>query len=280
MKTSLWDVFSMLLAFKRGRGLKAKAILLYFCILWMLIVLLRQLRVVPSWRRPLLIDDVYLRTEYGVYYCRKGTDDAAIIISPVTEKLKHHIRTSLRDGVFIDVGAHIGLYTIIAARLLAGKGKVIALEPEPSNFEALKINIELNNLDNVIPLNVAAWSESGESFLSISPATIGPRCSLLPDDKLTYKGQKIKIKTKKLDDIKELQNLPSDIPLIIKIDAEGGELYVIQGMIKMLRDHKNIIIIFRSINPEVLRQVTKLLIPHNFSIKRLAERSYLARRCP
>lgn len=59
------------------------------------------------------------------------------------------------DGVFIDVGAHVGKYSIAFGKRLR-RGLVVAIEPMPSNIKALIENIKLNKLDNVIVVPKAA----------------------------------------------------------------------------------------------------------------------------
>ncbi len=61
------------------------------------------------------------------------------------------------DSIVVDVGAHIGKYTLFSARI---SRKVIALEPCKDNYEILIKNIKLSNLRNVIPLNLAAYSRN------------------------------------------------------------------------------------------------------------------------
>jgi hypothetical protein len=70
-----------------------------------------------------------------------------------------------RSNIIIDVGAHIGIFTLYAAK--RGK-RVIAIEPVPSNYKWLHVNIRLNNIKNVIPLNIALSDFNGEAYLYIS----------------------------------------------------------------------------------------------------------------
>ena len=70
-----------------------------------------------------------------------------------------------RDGdIVVDVGAHYGRYTLIAAERVGPTGKIIAIEADPNNFDMLKNNFKLNKLskENVIPLNYAASSSKSK----------------------------------------------------------------------------------------------------------------------
>ena len=73
-----------------------------------------------------------------------------------------------RGEIVVDVGAHYGRYTLIAAKRVGPKGKVIAIEADPKNFDMLNKNIKLNELsEHVIPLNYAASSNKSKVKLSI-----------------------------------------------------------------------------------------------------------------
>jgi len=68
----------------------------------------------------------------------------------------------------IDIGAHIGAYTILVAEKVGKDGKVIAIEPEPKNYEQLLKNIQLNHFENVIPPNIALADQDGFKKLYLS----------------------------------------------------------------------------------------------------------------
>jgi tRNA G37 N-methylase Trm5 len=71
-----------------------------------------------------------------------------------------HIRSS---DIVVDAGANIGIFTLLAAR----KAKlVIAVEPDPENFEYLKRNVRLNRAENVVLVNKALSNYVGEGFMS------------------------------------------------------------------------------------------------------------------
>jgi FkbM family methyltransferase len=74
------------------------------------------------------------------------------------EKLEIELISKLKPKVFIDVGAHIGYYTMLVHKL--GAEKIIAIEPDPRVFRILNRYIEANKLDNIITINRAAYDKS------------------------------------------------------------------------------------------------------------------------
>jgi len=136
---------------------------------------------------------------------------------------------NLREGdVFIDVGAHIGKYTIPAARAVGGKGLVIAIEPHPENYRVLIRNIKANNLNNVIALNVAAWS--GERKLKLFIGDSGSRHSVKKDFGRGY----IEVPARALDSI--LNELKVENVDLIKIDVEGRSSRFLKGWRRLYED--------------------------------------------
>jgi predicted RNA methylase len=95
--------------------------------------------------------------------------ESAEIVSPIFEytnmkALYIIIKTKFRGiGVLIDVGAHIGKYSIIFAKLFP-RLKVLAIEPSKLNFFFLPRNIRLNNIVNIVPINKAAYSYEGNNY--------------------------------------------------------------------------------------------------------------------
>lgn len=71
-----------------------------------------------------------------------------------------------KNDVIIDIGSHVGFFTIYAAKL-ASEGKIYAFEPASNSFELLKKNIEMNKLSNVITENYAVLKNSGTATLFV-----------------------------------------------------------------------------------------------------------------
>jgi FkbM family methyltransferase len=141
----------------------------------------------------------------------------------------------------VDVGAHIGRYTIIASKMVGSKGKVIAIEAHPANHEILKQNIALNKLDNVITLNYAVHSRKTMVKLYEPGQEEGFTIynTIMTDRTLTSKNQKyIEVKADTLDSLL-LENGIKEVNWI-KIDVEGAEYEVLTGASNILSDNKDI----------------------------------------
>jgi len=80
--------------------------------------------------------------------------------------------------VFVDVGAHIGYYTLLASKLVGAEGHVYALEPARTTYEALCSNLALNGVANVTALRIAAGAEDGRALLYDAPPGHSGRASI------------------------------------------------------------------------------------------------------
>jgi len=84
------------------------------------------------------------------------------------------LRSLLRPGMtFVDLGAHVGYHTLIGARSVQPHGKVIAVEPEPTNFALLEANIAAHGLTNTRAIQAAAWRAPGFVGLEVSSDNSG-----------------------------------------------------------------------------------------------------------
>jgi len=133
-----------------------------------------------------------------------------------------------RGEVVVDLGAHIGLYTIRAARTVGKDGLVIALEPDPENFTLLNVNVKFNTLSNVVALRMAAYESDGFSIMHKCAGSSGHSLVRVPHK---FIGE-IKVPTITLDSLVRKYNL--DRVDWLKIDVEGAELYVLKGADKAL----------------------------------------------
>jgi FkbM family methyltransferase len=154
---------------------------------------------------------------------------------------------ALRPGmIVVDGGAHIGLYSLLAAQRIGANGKVFAFEPDPYNFQCLVFNITKNRCSNVIPIQKALHNTVGIASLYRSSSTIS---SSLFNRKGVRKLTITSVPVTTLD--KALQGLAIN-SILIKLDIEGSEPLALQGMSNILQ-RCNSVVIFAEINPSALR---------------------------
>ena len=141
------------------------------------------------------------------------------------------VRAHLRDGDFVDVGAHIGLYTVVASR--ATSGRVLAFEPNPSARVQLVENVRRNAATNVVVVPKAVAAAPGRAQLHV-PATPDPSFSSLGAGRFA-EGAPVDVEVTTVDAEVEAHALR---PAFVKVDVEGGELDVVAGMTRTLAEHR------------------------------------------
>jgi FkbM family methyltransferase len=145
------------------------------------------------------------------------------------------LASRLQPGmVFYDLGANIGLLTLLAARLVGPQGRVFAFEPDPVNFERLQLNAARNDFGHVVAERKAVWSSS--STVSFACANLNQS----PDRGLGHisvqeqeSGNSISVECVSLDDYCSTHPVPD----FIKCDVEGAECDVFRGATSTLRLH-------------------------------------------
>ena len=146
-----------------------------------------------------------------------------------TELVKKMIK---KNDIVLDIGANIGYYTLIFAKLVGEEGKVFAFEPDPTNFALLKKNVEINGYKNVIMVQKAISNKTGKAKLYLSEYGTEHRIYNSYDN-----CQFLEVEVTQLDDY--FKNYNETINFI-KIDIEGAEGGAIQGMVALLKKNKNV----------------------------------------
>ena len=152
-------------------------------------------------------------------------------------------------SIVVDVGANIGLHTLNMARIVGNTGQVFAFEPDPSNFEILRKNVKINNYQNIILEEKAVGDKHGRVILYQSDHPGNHR--LFPQTKQA-KGE-VEVELTSLDKYFIDSNLAEKISFI-KIDVEGLEFSVLNGMKNILKNNKKIKILFEFV-PENIMEV-------------------------
>jgi len=155
---------------------------------------------------------------------RPNTDDLRIVKSNFVKKnyTKGFIPIT-KESIVVDVGAHIGSFSLMVARNVR---KVLAFEPEPNNYQLLKKNMELNNLENMAIFEMAVSGVSGcQDIYAYKTGSTA--------DYSLYKGGITTVKsgcvlTISLEDIIKKENLPRID--FLKLDCEGAEHDILKNI--------------------------------------------------
>lgn len=152
---------------------------------------------------------------------------------------------TLQDGdTAIDIGAHIGEYTLIAAHLVGPEGQVHAVEPQPHAAEMIAMNGHLNQFDNVHIHKVAVGRVPGHIQFFYDQRTWGGLILL--------EGVNLTVRCITLDELAEEERL--SYVRLIKIDAAGNEKDVLLGGQNLLKGEQPPVIICKFYNPQVVKE--------------------------
>jgi len=135
------------------------------------------------------------------------------------------VEPRLGDFVF-DIGAYVGDTALWFSKAVGPQGKVYAFEPEPSNFEKLKANIERNKITNVVPLQLALSENEGEMQIASGGGSSA----------ITETAGDTSVKVTTVDKFVEANKLPRVD--FIKMDVEGHELKVLKGSHETIKTFK------------------------------------------
>ncbi|HEX6700082.1 MAG TPA: FkbM family methyltransferase [Gaiellaceae bacterium] len=155
---------------------------------------------------------------------------------------------TLRPGLtVVDGGAHLGVYTVLAARAVGSTGRVVAFEPDAYNFGALKLNVRRLAGDNVRLSRRALAAAPGRAELHVSRSTIGS--SFVRRGDTTSVAS---VETTSVDD--ELAELDLDGGLLVKLNVEGAEGLAVEGMRRTLERVEDATL-FAEVHPALMRAV-------------------------
>ena len=160
--------------------------------------------------------------------------------------------------VAFDVGANVGYYTLLLARGVGPKGRVIAFEPNPFNLTYLKEHLRLNKIGNVEIVEAAVSDREGVAFFSGEGAM----------GKLSQTGAPTKIV--------QLDNYPK--PDFIKMDIEGEETAALRGSAKILAERHAVW--FIAVHGPAYIEIPALLASQNYTVKWVTQGEIYARATP
>ncbi len=151
---------------------------------------------------------------------------------PVTT---HIMQSILKKGMtFVDVGAHVGLFALPAAKWVGNSGRVVAFEPHPANFAMLSRNAEANDLQLEL-INAAVSHVAGN--VQLHPSTFNSG-----DHQIYHSASRkgVTVNCVKLDEF-----FASDDQVdLIKMDVQGAESAAFHGMERLLQNNTSIKVIW------------------------------------
>jgi FkbM family methyltransferase len=187
----------------------------------------------------------------GLTFTGGGTPGYVLGLSEraVQDALASHLE---RGGVFWDVGAHAGFMAVLAGRLVGPEGSVQCFEPVAENIVVLERNLDANKIPKHIH-RIALADEDGAGTMKVGAAITAQ----LADDGVPV--------TLARGD--SLEGVPA--PTVVKIDVEGAECRVLDGMGGLLRDGKPVVVVelHKGTGPRVREQ----LAAAGYSVEKLAD---------
>ncbi len=166
-----------------------------------------------------------VKTAYGPQIIAHGKDwtNLAAASGHYGDELPSLIQSLPRDALFLDIGANLGIFSLLASQHLF-KGKVVSFEPNPRVFKDLQRNIILNRCRNITAYNCGVSNETGVQTLWVDPRHTGAgslraRPTQSIDIQLVPASESI---------APHLDHLPG--PAFCKIDTEGAEFHILTAL--------------------------------------------------
>jgi FkbM family methyltransferase len=170
------------------------------------------------------------------------------------------------DDVFYDLGANIGFFAVLAARLVGSSGRVYAFEPNPECSSEVRRNADLNGFSNVEVVEAAVSSTSGRTWLRLGDTNLSSAIAGNSENG-------IEVALTSVDDfIREKSPRP---PTLVMIDVEGAEIEVLKGMRETISRHRPLIMCeVHWIGDEFFRYCAEHLTPASYALRPLDGREF------
>ena len=192
--------------------------------------------------RTLRVPAMPVRLSYGAWWLAgPGLLDERLLNGDFEARELKFVERYLRPGMVVfDIGAHHGLYSVLAAKCVGAKGRVRSFEPSPRERKYLKQNLGINHCHNVTVESLALGSTSGQTELFLIEGD-KDGCNSLRPPSVDVSSQKVPVEMQSLDEYLQKQKIEKVD--FIKLDVEGGELDVLRGATRLLQSTERPIIL-------------------------------------
>jgi FkbM family methyltransferase len=195
-----------------------------------------------------------------------------------TFKFRHNKFSEIipKDSIVLDIGAHVGVFSLIFGSCVGKKGKVLAFEPNPKTFESLKFKADNNPQFNIIPYNYACTEKKGSFVFNYSDPSFGISMNGGFFNSLKLGGQikqfhKHEIKVdgiNLLDFLYENYNKELSKIKFIKTDTEGFDKEILKTLSPLIKKNKPILMVeaFKDLTKEEILDFWNVLKSFDYEI--------------
>jgi FkbM family methyltransferase len=225
-------------------------------------VLFRWTVLRSRWESALSRIPIPIRLPFGAWWIFRNDNAGRPIRVGTFERAELAFATSfIQPGMTVlDLGAHHGLYTLLASKRVGSGGKVYAFEPSPRERRALRLHLVFNLCRNVVLQGLALGEEEAESDLYVVEDWAAGCNSLRPPN-LAAKTSLVRVHVVRLDDW--LAERKIDRVDFVKVDVEGAELGTLRGAAQLLE---------RRPRPVILAEVQDLrTLPWGYPAKQIID---------
>lgn len=231
-------------------------------------VIIKIIKLIKNWHMYPIVYFGLTKSEHVIFEMRNGFKIKLRTRSTDLMALTHVwlIQEYSRPGfeiqdndIIIDIGAHIGLFALFAAQFCK-KGKIYCFEPIKKNYDMLLSNIQLNNLTNIVPFNMAVSNEKSTATIFLNQDESG-------HSMYSTTSTPIQVQTLSLKNIIDDNNIACCN--FIKMDCEGSEYSIIDSLSDNYLGKINKIIIeyhFADSQPDLLNKLENKLKTSLFEI--------------
>lgn len=180
--------------------------------------------------------------------------------------------------VFVDLGAHLGFFSLYASRLVGVTGRVYAVEPAPESFRELEANLTRNAISNVEAREVAAGAATGEAVLNDVRGEVlrGAASIKRSEEAGRTKESEWAPVTVRVEPVTEIVD-SSDLSRIrlIKVDVEGAEIDVLEGIDSLYAAGSPrpslLVEVHSAITPDAPRRIADFCSRHDLRVFRIGD---------
>lgn len=192
--------------------------------------------------------------------------------------LKSHIKQGMH---IIDIGAHIGLFSVCTSQLTGPTGKIVCFEPTPGTFAILKETLRLNHCNNVAAQQAAVGAVPGKATFYVGDEE-GDNSNSLVLNKGKSHGYDVTVTT--VDKVCQDHNLK---PSLVKVDVEGAELDVLKGAVNTMTTTRPLMILglhpsFIDIKGDSLQQIWDIIKERRYEViyndSKMSEADFLSQK--